>query len=104
MPNMPSRKPTKIDVDQLLHAGPWLTREEAIELLLRQWRREELVRIKGQLRANVDVRHCLVDLIDCLLISERRSYELFRPFRAIGISSHHCLYNCGIQLALPGLS
>ena len=24
--------------------------------------------------------------------------------RAIGISSHHCLYNCGIQLALPGLS
>ena len=72
MPNMPSRKPTKIDIDQLRHAGPWLTREEAIELLLRQWRREELVRIKGQLRANVDVRHCLVDLIDCLLISERR--------------------------------
>jgi hypothetical protein len=49
-----------------------VTREEAIELLLRQWRREELVRIKGQLRANVDVRYCLVDLIDCLLISERR--------------------------------
>jgi hypothetical protein len=72
MPNMPSRKPTKIDVDQLLHAGPLLTREEAIELLLRQWRREELVRIKGQLRAHVDVRQCLVDLIDCLLISERR--------------------------------
>ena len=72
MPNMPSRKPTKIDIDQLLHVGPWLTREEAIELLLRQWRRDELMRIKGQLRANVDVRHCLVDLIDCLLISERR--------------------------------
>lgn len=66
------RRPRRTDLDRLQHLLPELSRDEALAFLYRQWRREALVHVRGQLLGNVDVRECLLMLINVLLQSDRR--------------------------------